>query len=153
MLDRLVVSRDGRALSTSQGARLAALLRELLIGGKTLEEALGEAGKGVAVSVVPQRISLRNDLSDEHSALTVVSENAPGLLFHVTRALASMNLDIHSAKVTSWAGRAEDAFYVTRRETGETDGTRLNHKIADDSIREVLDELRLRLRKPELQTK
>jgi UTP:GlnB (protein PII) uridylyltransferase len=33
----------------------------------------------------------------------------------VTRALASLGLDIHSAKITSWAGRAEDAFYVTRR--------------------------------------
>jgi len=73
-------------------------------------------------------------------------------LFHITRALASMNLDIHSAKVASWAGRAEDAFYITRRENVAESGAQRNSKIADDDIRAVLDELRLRLRKPELQT-
>jgi hypothetical protein len=115
VLDRLYVGRDGRQLTSAQCARLAASLREVLLGEKSVEDVLTAAGKDVAAQLAPQRISIRNDLSDEHSVLTVVNDNVPGLLYYVTRALAALGLDIHSAKITTWAGRAEDAFYITRR--------------------------------------
>jgi UTP:GlnB (protein PII) uridylyltransferase len=158
VLDRLYVARDGRPLTSAQCARLAASLREVLLGEKTVEEVLEAAGKDVTTQLAPQRISLRNDLSDEHSVLTVVNDNVPGLLYYVTSALASLGLDIHSAKITSWAGRAEDAFYVTRRnadESGTNDGTAdgvaataRDQKISDDEIKVVLEEVQRRLQKP-----
>lgn len=120
VLDRLHVARDGRPLSTTQSARLASLLREVLLGQKSVDEVLRAAGKITASGLSPLKISARNDLSDEHSVLTVVNVNVPGLLFRTTRALASLHLDIHSAKITTWAGRAEDAFYVTRRNASGT---------------------------------
>ena len=115
VLDRLHVARDGRPLSTTQCARLASMLREVLLGQKSVDEVLKSTGKTAASGLTPLKISARNDLSDEHSVLTVVNDNVPGLLFRTTRALAALHLDIHSAKITTWAGRAEDAFYVTRR--------------------------------------
>jgi UTP:GlnB (protein PII) uridylyltransferase len=158
VLDRLYVARDGRPLTSAQCARLAASLREVLLGEKTVEEVLEAAGKDVTTPLAPQRISLRNDLSDEHSVLTVVNDNVPGLLYYVTSALASLGLDIHSAKITSWAGRAEDAFYVTRRNADESstnDGTNdgmavaaRDQKISDDEIKVVLEEVQRRLQKP-----
>jgi UTP:GlnB (protein PII) uridylyltransferase len=67
----------------------------------------------------------------------------PGLLYQVTRAVASLGLDIHTAKVTTWGGQAEDAFYVTRRgENGD------GEKIGDSEIKGTLDALRRRLLKP-----
>ena len=145
VLDRLHIVSGGRPLTTSQAAKLAATMRDVLLGGVTVEELLKSSNRKMATSVVPTRISARNDLSDEHAVLTVVSDNVPGLLFLVTRALASLQLDIHTAKVTTWGGQAEDAFYVTRR---YDDGTSV--KLSDDEIREVLDNVKKRLLKPNL---
>jgi UTP:GlnB (protein PII) uridylyltransferase len=174
VLDRLYVARDGRPLTSAQCARLAASLREVLLGEKSVEQVLEAAGKDVATQLAPQRISVRNDLSDEHSVLTVVNDNVPGLLYYVTRALASLGLDIHSAKITTWAGRAEDAFYITRRNAtlsmllndGADNAATSTHnamaqmtapqgpasardqKISDDDIKAVLEEVQKRLQKP-----
>ncbi len=143
VLDRLHLVSGGRSLSTAQTARIAAHLREVLIGGQSVEEVLKASGKKVAQSVVPQKISARNDLSDEHTVITIVSDNVPGLLYQVTRAMAGLGLDIHTAKVTTWGGQAEDAFYVTKRQAqGE------GKKLEDGEIREVLEAIRRRLLKP-----
>jgi hypothetical protein len=103
-----------------------------------------------------------------------VNDNVPGLLYYVTRALASLGLDIHSAKITTWAGRAEDAFYITRRNAtlsmllndGADNAATSTHnamaqmtapqgpasardqKISDDDIKAVLEEVQKRLQKP-----
>ncbi|PQV64387.1 UTP--GlnB (protein PII) uridylyltransferase, GlnD [Abditibacterium utsteinense] len=143
VLDRLQLVAGGRPLSTSQTARIAAQLREVLLGGQSVEEVLKASGKKVAQSVTPQKISARNDLSDEHTVITIVSDNVPGLLYQVTRAMASLGLDIHTAKVTTWGGQAEDAFYITKR-TGDNDG----RKLEDEEIRGTLDAIRRRLLKP-----
>jgi [protein-PII] uridylyltransferase len=146
VLDRLQLAAHGRALGEAKKARLAAVLRAVLSEGKSVEELLCETGKEVKQAIVPQRISARNDLSDEHTVLTVMSDNLPGLLFALTRALADIGLDIHTAKITTWGGRAEDAFYVTNRAGGErSEG--LGKKINDDAVGEVLAALKARLQK------
>ncbi len=143
VLDRLHLVSGGRSLGSSQTARIAAQLREVLLGGQSVEEVLKASGKKVASRVVPQKISARNDLSDEHTVITLVSDNVPGLLYQVTRALAALNLDIHTAKVTTWGGQAEDAFYVTKRGADGQGG-----KLEDSEIKDVLEALRRRLLKP-----
>ena len=142
VLDLLQVAREGRALSSAQCARLAALVREILLGDQDVDAALKLADKPIHMALAPHRIGLRNDLSDEHSVLNIVNDNVPGLLFYLTRVLASLHLDIHAAKITTWAGRGEDAFYITRR-SGERD-----EKIADEDIKELLETLRRRLQRP-----
>jgi [protein-PII] uridylyltransferase len=143
VLDRLHLVAGGRNLTSSQGAKIAALMRDVLINGYPVEDAIKASGKRVAEKVVPQRIDARNDLSDEHTVISVVSDNVPGLLYHLTKAMASIGLDIHTAKITTWGGQAEDAFYVTRRDT-EGPG----HKLRDNEISEVLELLRRKLLKP-----
>jgi [protein-PII] uridylyltransferase len=142
VLDRLHLVYKGRALPESRCARLAAILREVILGRKDVEDVLKAAGKEAAVILSPERISARNDLSDEHTVITIVNDNVSGLLYYTTRALAVLGLDIHTAKITTWAGRAEDAFYVTRRREDR------GEKIPDDELKEVLDKLRLVLSKP-----
>jgi [protein-PII] uridylyltransferase len=146
VLDRLHVSRGGRPLSSSQSARLAAALREVLLDGRSVEQILEANGKSNPTGISPLKISVRNDLSDEHSVLTLVNDNVPGLMFHITRTLAALKWDIHSAKVTTWAGRAEDAFYVTQRVKAKG-GTTKQQKIEDDEIKTELERLRKRLRR------
>ena len=143
VVDRLNIMSSGRNLSSSQTARLAAMLREVLIGDASLDEVLKASGKKVSQSVAPIFLGAQNDLSDEHTVISLVCNNIPGLLYHTTRAVAALELDIHTAKVTTWGGQAEDAFYVTKR---SHDGHDI--KIPDDEIRDVLDELRKRLIKP-----
>lgn len=143
VLDRLHIVSSGRSMTSSQTAKVAATLRDVLLGSQSVEDVMKSAGKKVAQSIAPTKISARNDLSDEHTVLTVVSNNVPGLLYHVTRALAALNLDIHTAKVTTWGGQAEDAFYVTRRGTNGK-GT----KLKDDEIKATLEALRKKMLRP-----
>ena len=145
VLDLLHVSRAGRPLSSSQNAKLATQIREVLLGEKNVVEVVESLGKSNPTGIIPVKISVRNDLSEEHSVVTMVNENVPGLMFHITRALAAMKWDIHSAKVTTWAGRAEDAFYITKRvkERGET----RSQKLANDDIKTEIERLRRRLRR------
>jgi len=85
------------------------------------------------------------------------------------RAQATLRLDIHLAKITIWAGRAEDAFTSTRRNTASSatdedniddssasaedtiaDNGRAMHATMfdDDEIKTMLDALRKQLQKP-----
>lgn len=145
VLDRLQLSANGRALSETKKVRLAATLRAVICDGKNIDELLQEAGREVRQAIAPQRIGLRNDLSDEHSVLNVVSDNVPGLLLTLTRAVADIGLDIHTAKITTWGGRAEDAFYVTRR---ADNGRGMGQKIPDEAVSEVLESLKHNLQRP-----
>jgi len=144
VLDRLhLVSGGGRNLSSSQRAKLGALMRDVLMGRQSVEEAIKHAGRKVTQGVIPQKIEARNDLSDEHTVITVTSDNVPGLLYHVTKALAAIGLDIHTAKITTWGGQAEDGFYVTKRHaSGET------KKLTDNEIGPMIEALRKKLAKP-----
>ena len=143
VVDRLNIMSNGRSLGSSQTARLAAMLREVLVGDASLDEVLKAAGKKVSQSVVPIRVGAQNDLSDEHTVISIVCNNIPGLLYHTSRAIAALELDIHTAKVTTWGGQAEDAFYVTKR---DDDGNDV--KIPDGEIKDILEELGKRLVKP-----
>lgn len=143
VLDRLNLVSGGKSLTSAQTAKMAAMMREVLLENKPIEEVLRGTGKKAAQSVVPIKISARNDLSDEHTVLTLVCDNVPGLLYHLTRGIAALELDIHTAKVTTWGGQAEDAFYLTKR--GE-DGR--GRKLADEEIKGTLEALREHLLKP-----
>jgi [protein-PII] uridylyltransferase len=150
VLDRLQVEMSGRALSETKRARLSAALRAVLCEGKNVEELLREAGKNIAQPLSVQRVTARNDLSDEHTVVTIVSDNVPGLMYFLTRGLARVGLDIHTAKITGWSGRAEDAFYVTNRADRDENGRA--GKIRDAAIPGVLQALTETLEKNESET-
>jgi [protein-PII] uridylyltransferase len=141
VLDRLQLGVRGKALPETRCVRFADKLRAVLTEGESLEKVLSAAGKAVAASLQPERLDARNDLSDEHTVITVVNDNVPGLMFWVTRALATLGIDIHTAKVTTWAGRAEDVFYVTKRALSSLEQTTTG-KIPEEELQSTLAALR-----------
>jgi len=141
VLDRLQLAVNGRALSEAKLARLSVALRAVLREGKSVEELLQEAGKATRQLLTPEKITVRNDFSEEHSVINVVSENVSGLMYFLTRGLAEVGLDIHTAKITTWGGRAEDAFYVTARHDSDLNHAHENQKIKDEAIGEVREAL------------
>jgi [protein-PII] uridylyltransferase len=69
-----------------------------------------------AVAPKPPAVTFDNELSD---AATVVEVRAPdeiGVLYRITRAIADLDLDIHSAKVQTVDSDVVDAFYVQDRD-------------------------------------
>ena len=76
-------------------------LQHMLLEKQSVEEVLKAAGKKTTARIVPVRMDARNDLSDEHTVLSLICNNVPGLLYHVARAVATLGLDIHTAKVTT----------------------------------------------------
>lgn len=66
---------------------------------------------------VPVRVAVDNDVSDFFTVIEVGAPDRIGVLFDITRTLAELELDVHLAKVATYAERVVDAFYV-RDEVG-----------------------------------
>ncbi|MCS6859511.1 MAG: HD domain-containing protein, partial [Abditibacteriales bacterium] len=122
VLDTLWVTRDHRPISERLAARIGEQLKQVLLGEVSVRELIEKAGKKIH-PVHVETLEIRNDLSDDHTVVHIVTEDAQGLLYAITRSLAALGLDIHTAKITSWAGKAEDAFYVTTRDGGKVPPT------------------------------
>lgn len=61
------------------------------------------------------RVIADNDASADSTMIEIACRDRPGLLYDVTRALTALDLQISSAKVTTYGSRAVDAFYVRDR--------------------------------------
>jgi [protein-PII] uridylyltransferase len=57
-------------------------------------------------------VAVDNDASDFFTVIEVGAADRVGLLFDITRTLADLQLDVHLAKVATYANRVVDAFYV-----------------------------------------
>jgi [protein-PII] uridylyltransferase len=60
----------------------------------------------------PVEVTIDNAASDFFTVVEVGAPDRIGLLFDVTSALAELHLDVHLAKVATYAGRVVDVFYV-----------------------------------------
>jgi [protein-PII] uridylyltransferase len=86
----------------------------------------------------PVTVRVDNDASDFSTVIEVGAPDRMGLLYDITRAFSSVDLDVHLAKVATFDGRVVDAFYV-RDEFGR--------KVTDaDRLTEISRTLRERLR-------
>ena len=65
-----------------------------------------------AKSEAPVTVVLDNEASDFSTVIEVGAPDRIGLLYDVTSALADLRLDVHVAKVATYADRVIDAFYV-----------------------------------------
>ena len=61
---------------------------------------------------VPPRVIINNTASRTHTVIEVNGRDRPGLLFQVTRALTALNLQISSAKISTYGEKVVDVFYV-----------------------------------------
>ncbi|MGH6976523.1 MAG: [protein-PII] uridylyltransferase, partial [Stellaceae bacterium] len=61
---------------------------------------------------VPPRVIVNNNASRTHTVIEVNGRDRAGLLFQVTRALTALNLQISSAKISTYGEKVVDVFYV-----------------------------------------
>lgn len=88
-------------------------------------------------AVIDTRVRVRNDLSDAYNVVEVTAPDEPGLLYHVSRKLSDLGLDIWLAKVITERGAAIDTFYFAEIEGGKIeDDYRL--ELIDSAIKQVL---------------
>ncbi|QJE74479.1 [protein-PII] uridylyltransferase [Aerophototrophica crusticola] len=102
--------------SADKRARLAALVRNTLEGGVRLTDELARRRPTITgrtrVFRVPPRVLVDNTLSGAHTVVEVNGRDRPGLLYDLTRALTQQNLQIASAKISTYGSLAVDVFYV-----------------------------------------
>ncbi len=61
---------------------------------------------------VAPRVLIDSKLSANHTVIEVNGRDRPGLLYRLTRCLSDLNLQISSAKISTFGQRAVDVFYV-----------------------------------------
>ncbi|HYC03430.1 MAG TPA: [protein-PII] uridylyltransferase [Azospirillaceae bacterium] len=97
-------------------ARLAASVEKTLSGGARLGPELAKRKPTLPsrtrVFRVPPRVLIDNKASTGHTVVEVNGHDRPGLLYELTRALTQLNLQIASAKISTYGNAAVDVFYV-----------------------------------------
>ncbi|MEM8904500.1 MAG: [protein-PII] uridylyltransferase [Actinomycetota bacterium] len=115
----------------------AALRGRLALEARVRErERLYAPRKPVAPTPARTTISVTNDESDTSTIVEVRTGDRLGVLYHVTRALAELDLDIRHAKVQTLGHEVVDSFYVA-----DASGAQLDDAYADEvvlSVRHVL---------------
>lgn len=97
-------------------AALDALLQRVLRGEVDIEELLRSRGRPygrvAAPSPRPPRVQIRNDVSDFYTVIDLTANDRPGLLYDLTRTLASHDLEIFLSKASTVLDQVADTFYV-----------------------------------------
>ena len=82
---------------------------------------------------VPTVVSFSDNLELDHTTMEIVSQDRPGLLYHVSVALLECKTKLVSAKVSTVGEKAEDTFFITDRDgnpvTDEQQRERLKQRI------------------------
>jgi [protein-PII] uridylyltransferase len=126
----------GQPVSDVKRGRVAEDLQAVLRDDVPVAEILARRGKRLAERIRLHSLELRNDISREHTVVQVRAADQIGLLYLLCAAMAAEGLNIATAKITTWRGGAEDAFYVT-------DGA--GRPLTDEACRQVAGRLRARL--------
>ena len=66
---------------------------------------------------MPTECKIDNDVSRDFTVVEVITEDRPGVLYAIARALFVAGLDIHRSKIATEANRAIDVFYVRDKAT------------------------------------
>jgi [protein-PII] uridylyltransferase len=111
-----VQDRLGGALDQPQKLAKLSVMFENVLMGKVRPNVALEAPEKVPsrtrVFTVPPRVLIDNNASGTYTVIEVNGRDRPGLLFEVTRALTALNLQISSAKISTFGEKVVDVFYV-----------------------------------------
>jgi [protein-PII] uridylyltransferase len=127
-------------------AKLAVLFENVLSGRIKPHVELSQPGaipSRTRVFTVPPRVLIDNKASLTHTVIEVNGRDRPGLLFEVTRAITSLNLQISSAKISTYGEKVVDVFYVK-----DLFGHKVDHDKKLKDIREHLVEVMAEAREP-----
>ena len=128
---------DGGAFAHPAALKRLIETIERSLGGKLSWER-GERGTTFSptrwqVFDVPPRVIVDNNASTTHTVVEVNGRDRPGFLSAVTRALYDLNLQIASAKISTYGERVVDVFYVK-----DGFGMKITHETRLKRIREAL---------------
>ncbi len=99
-----------------RGERITQLIHKTLRGEESLPEPVSRknAMKGrVKAFKVATEILVNNSLSNDYTVLEITGLDRPGLLYDLTRSIATLNLNIGSAHISTFGEKVVDVFYVT----------------------------------------
>jgi [protein-PII] uridylyltransferase len=97
--------------SAAQWARVLDALRAVITGEQSVEALLtGRRRAGREGTGVPPKIVVDNQLSDDYTVVEVKCPDRVGLLYLITVTLASLGLDIASARIATEIDKAVDTF-------------------------------------------
>jgi [protein-PII] uridylyltransferase len=86
------------------------------------------------VFTVTPRVLVDNKISASHSVIEVNGRDRPALLFELTRALTGLNLQISSAKISTYGEKVVDVFYVK-----DLFGHKVEHPVKLATIHQTLE--------------
>ena len=78
-------------------------------------------------------VKIDNETSSTATVIEVSAPNGMGLLYQITRALSSLDLNILSAKVQTLGSDVVDSFYVL-----DNDGKKINDQLHADEVKQAL---------------
>jgi len=96
-------------------AKLAVVFENVLTGDLTPHRELARPPafpSRTRVFTVAPRVLVDNKASASHTVVEVNGRDRPGLLFELTRALTGLNLQVSSAKISTYGEKVVDVFYV-----------------------------------------
>lgn len=120
-------------------AKLAVLFENVLTGAIKPHIELARPGaiqSRTRVFTVPPRVLIDNKASLAHTVIEVNGRDRRGLLFDLTRAITALNLQISSAKISTYGEKVIDVFYVK-----DLFGHKVDHERKLKDIREHLVEI------------
>jgi [protein-PII] uridylyltransferase len=86
------------------------------------------------VFIVPPRVLVDNKASQSHTVIEVNGRDRPGLLYELTRELTRLNLQVSSAKISTYGEKVVDVFYVKN-----LFGHKIEHETKLKEIRTTLE--------------
>ena len=116
-------------------------LRKVLAGEATLPDMLEKHSrrwkwKSGGEAVIP--LDIKFEESEHHSIIDITGPDKIGLLYVVTRAISSLGLMIHSAKIATKVDGLIDSFYVTDAENRKI-GVTIQKEEVESKIKESVD--------------
>ncbi len=121
-----------------RGERITRLIETTLRGQERLPEPVARKGsmKGrMKAFKVATEVLVNNALSDDYTVLEISGLDRPGLLYDLTRAISTLNLNIGSAHISTFGEKVVDVFYVT-----DLTGQKIANIGRQDIIRERLSD-------------
>ncbi len=140
-IDSVCISREFDHAEDEQrrAQTIADTLNQLIRGEKHLNNMMQKPatmrGRISAFKVAPD-VTIDNSLSNDLTVIEVRGLDRPGLLFHLTKTLSDLNLDISSAHIATYGEKAIDVFYVT-----DLLGGKITNKERQYQIRKALEDV------------
>jgi len=118
-------------------AKLASAIERALGGTLRVDRALAARkptlGRRTRALRVPPRVLIDNKASVTHTVVEVNGRDEPGVLWRMTRALAGVGVQIHSASISTYGERFVDVFYLK-----DVFGLKIDSKSKLEDVRKAL---------------